>query len=92
MPKNDDKRPVRCSFCGKSQDDVKRIITGNNVFICDECVRLCVSILDDDLGNEAEERRTSAPASGPDIHIDLPKPQEINASMPRFAKSTAPMF
>ncbi len=84
MPRNDDKRPVRCSFCGKSQDDVKRIITGNNVFICDECVRLCVSILDDDLGAGVEERRASAPASGPDIHIDLPKPQEIKEFLDEY--------
>ena len=47
-------------------------------------MRLCVSILDDDLGNEAEERRTSDPASGPDIHIDLPKPQEIKEFLDEY--------
>ena len=49
MSKIDDKRPIKCSFCGKSQDDVKRLITGKNSFICDECVSLCVDILDEDL-------------------------------------------
>ena len=41
MAKNDDKR-IRCSFCGKHQDQVKRMIAGPGVYICDECVNLCV--------------------------------------------------
>ena len=44
MAKNDDKR-IRCSFCGKHQDQVKRMIAGPGVYICDECVNLCVEAM-----------------------------------------------
>ena len=47
MPKNDDKRSVRGSFCGKHQDQVSRIIAGPGAYICNECVQLCMSILDE---------------------------------------------
>ena len=40
MPKNDDKRSVRCSFCGKHQEQVARIIAGPGAYICNECVQL----------------------------------------------------
>ena len=46
MPRNDE-RSLRCSFCGKHQDQVGRLIAGPNVFICNECVKLCMGILDD---------------------------------------------
>ena len=46
MAKNDTPQNVRCSFCGKSQDSVKRIVAGPGVFICDECVDLCTSIIE----------------------------------------------
>lgn len=45
MPKTDDKKTLYCSFCGKSQNEVKKIIAGPTVFICDECVALCLGIL-----------------------------------------------
>lgn len=64
---------VRCSFCGKTQDQVKKLIAGsNNVFICDECVDLCAEILDEELDEpEAQE---------PDFNgINLLKPKEIKA-------------
>lgn len=78
MSKIDDKRPIKCSFCGKSQDDVKRLITGKNSFICDECVSLCVDILDEDLILPRSKsripgyRKAGAPASN-----EIPKPSEI---------------
>jgi|BioPla2DNA2_1021312.scaffolds.fasta_scaffold48315_1 ATP-dependent Clp protease ATP-binding subunit ClpX len=78
MSKIDDKRPIKCSFCGKSQDDVKRLITGKNSFICDECVSLCVDILDEDLilprskSRTPGYRRYGAPTSK-----EIPKPMEI---------------
>ena len=56
MAKNDIPKNVRCSFCGKSQDSVKKIVAGPGVYICDECVDLCTSIIeaekyeDDDVG------------------------------------------
>ncbi len=47
MPKNDEQKSVRCSFCGKRQEQVARIIAGPSAYICNECVHLCMSILDD---------------------------------------------
>ena len=46
MPSND---RLKCSFCGKTQDQVKKLIAGPDVFICDECVDLCNEILDEEL-------------------------------------------
>ena len=43
----DDKKSLRCSFCGKAENQVHRMIQGPGVRICDECVQLCMSILDD---------------------------------------------
>ena len=65
MPKNENQ--YKCSFCGKSQDEVKKLIAGPGVFICDECVSLCNSIIEEefkDIDNTQER-------------IDLPKPIEI---------------
>lgn len=58
---------VRCSFCGKSQKEVKKLIAGNGVYICDECVALCNEILE-------EERVESSET----LKHDLPTPQEIH--------------
>jgi ATP-dependent Clp protease ATP-binding subunit ClpX len=58
---------LRCSFCGKSQKEVKKLIAGNGVYICDECVSLC---------NEIIEEERFANLEG--IKTDLPTPQEIN--------------
>ena len=62
---------IRCSFCGKNQDQVRKMIAGTNgVYICDECIGLCSEILEEELGNEEEER--------PDFSgINLLKPKEI---------------
>ena len=61
---------IRCSFCGKNQDQVRKMIAGTNgVYICDECIELCSEILEEELGNEEEER--------PDFSgINLLKPKE----------------
>ena len=48
MAKIDDKKQLKCSFCGKSQDQVRRLVAGPGVNICDECVELCSDIIDDD--------------------------------------------
>ena len=48
MPKNDDPN-LKCSFCGKTQDQVKKLIAGPDVCICDECIELCNEILDEEL-------------------------------------------
>ncbi len=83
MAKNDEKRTVRCSFCGKSQDDVKRIIAGKNAFICDECIQLCVSILEEDLILPSSHAKVGS-MSDRSIRIDLPKPQQIKAFLDEY--------
>ncbi|MDE7035025.1 MAG: ATP-dependent Clp protease ATP-binding subunit ClpX, partial [Eubacteriales bacterium] len=52
---NDDKKQLKCSFCGKSQNIVKKLIAGPGVYICDECINVCTSILDDELDYPEEE-------------------------------------
>lgn len=49
MAKNDTPKSVRCSFCGKAQENVKKIVAGPGVYICDECVELCTSIIESEL-------------------------------------------
>ena len=49
MSKNEDKRQLKCSFCGKNQEQVKRLIAGPNVYICDECVELCDEIIQEEI-------------------------------------------
>ena len=61
---------IRCSFCGKNQDQVRKMIAGTNgVYICDECIELCSEILEEELGNEEERPDFSG--------INLLKPKEI---------------
>ena len=57
MPKSDDK--LKCSFCGKTQDQVKKLIAGPEVYICDECVELCNEILEEEFF-EAKDKEASA--------------------------------
>ena len=63
--KNDDKLNIRCTFCGKAQEEVQRIIAGPGVYICNECVELCHEIIEED--NE----------TAPVAMDEVPKPQEI---------------
>ncbi len=73
MPKRpDDREPVRCSFCGKTQSQVKKLIAGPGVCICNECIELCAEIIDEDVF------RTEAEAEQ-DMLAEIPKPQEIKA-------------
>ncbi|HEU4459028.1 MAG TPA: ATP-dependent Clp protease ATP-binding subunit ClpX [Methylibium sp.] len=65
-----------CSFCGKSQHEVKKLIAGPSVFICDECIELCNDIIRDEVPAEGHE--TKAPKS------DLPAPGEIKASLDQY--------
>ena len=66
MSKNEDKRQLKCSFCGKNQEQVKRLIAGPNVYICDECVELCDEIIQEEIEEVVEEDTSS-----------LPKPKEM---------------
>ncbi|MGE0201641.1 MAG: ATP-dependent protease ATP-binding subunit ClpX [Candidatus Melainabacteria bacterium] len=72
MAKHDENR-LKCSFCGKSQDQVKKLIAGPEVYICDECVELCNEILDEEFF-EAEEAEKSPDT--PEL-TQVPKPHEI---------------
>src|SRR6187399_2302586 len=66
-----------CSFCGKSQHEVKKLIAGPSVFICDECIELCNDIIRDEVPAEAATARSSK--SG-----DLPVPSEIKTSLDQY--------
>lgn len=46
---------LNCSFCGKRQEDVNKLVAGNNVFICDECIELCYEIVNDTVEIKAKE-------------------------------------
>ena len=65
-----------CSFCGKREGQVKRLISGRGVFICDECVDFCKSMLDEEKESDAAEQLAHA--------ADLPKPQEIKAILDEY--------
>ena len=76
MPKNDEHKSVRCSFCGKHQEQVARIIAGPGAYICNECVHLCMSILDD-----AEDQ---AEPFSPEIPDAIPTPREIHQVLDQY--------
>src|SRR5688572_19980552 len=65
-----------CSFCGKSQHEVKKLIAGPSVFICDECIELCNDIIRDEVPADTAEARS--PKS------DLPIPSEIKGSLDQY--------
>lgn len=69
MAKSDDLKKFRCSFCGKSEDEVQRLISGPGVYICNECINLCNGIMEGDF----EHSQTNLDIS------ELPKPKEIKA-------------
>ena len=64
---------LHCSFCGKNQNEVPKLIAGPSVFICDECVDLCNEIISDEL----EEKSSKS-------NEKLPKPHEINPMLKKF--------
>ncbi len=69
MPRKDVPKSVRCSFCGKSQENVKKIVAGPGVYICDECVDLCASIIEAEMYEDEEMGYTLAE--------EIPSPHEI---------------
>ena len=69
MNKNDENKPVRCSFCGKPQDEAKKFIAGPGVYICDECIEVCTEIMEDEFENFNEDTQ----------EINLMKPKEMKA-------------
>lgn len=78
MPKGDREKNIRCSFCGKPQENVERIIAGPGVYICDECIKICTNIIENDLYEDSEisyEKNTKH---------DLPKPEEIKKILDEY--------
>ena len=71
MAKNDTPKSVRCSFCGKSQENVKKVVAGPGVYICDECVELCTSIIESELYEDEKAGYTLNELNS------IPSPQEI---------------
>lgn len=65
---NDEKGQLKCSFCGKTQDQVRKLVAGPGVYICDECIELCSEIVEEELGTDEEVEFET-----------VPKPQEIDA-------------
>lgn len=69
----EDKHQLRCSFCGKTQEQVRKLVAGPGVYICDECIELCNEIIDEELEGEVE------------IGLrDVPKPKEIRAILDQY--------
>jgi len=69
----DEKGQIKCSFCGKVQDQVKKLVAGPGVYICDECIELCNEIIEEELSEETEL----------DLG-ELPKPKEIKAFLDQY--------
>ena len=82
MPNNfENDNEVRCSFCGKPQSQAKRLISGNGVYICDECVELCMDIIADE---DSLHRGRPQPKNEPRAEMVLPKPQEIKKQLDEY--------
>ncbi|MCR1974609.1 ATP-dependent Clp protease ATP-binding subunit ClpX [Clostridium sporogenes] len=73
MSKLDEKKQLKCSFCGKTQDQVRRLIAGPGVYICDECIELCSEIISDEFEDDIQVDLTS-----------LPKPTEIKNYLDQY--------
>ncbi len=70
---NEEKGQLKCSFCGKSQDQVRKLVAGPGVYICDECIELCTEIVEEELGQEE------------DVELkEVPKPHEIRNILDQY--------
>ena len=77
MARNDEKKSIRCSFCGKHQDQVRRLIAGPGAYICNECVQLCMGILSDDVDLPEE-------GYAGEIPDEIPTPREIHQVLDQY--------
>ncbi|MCR5665129.1 MAG: ATP-dependent Clp protease ATP-binding subunit ClpX [Oscillospiraceae bacterium] len=80
MARNEDRKGIRCSFCGKPQSLVNRMIAGNGCYICDDCVRMCATII----GEDPEERPVTGYDGLPLVFEKLPKPRQIKAKLDEY--------
>jgi len=70
---SDEKGTLKCSFCGKSQEQVRKLVAGPGVYICDECIELCNEIIEEEIGTEE------------DLSLqEVPKPQEIKSTLDQY--------
>ncbi|GLI20215.1 ATP-dependent Clp protease ATP-binding subunit ClpX [Tepidanaerobacter syntrophicus] len=69
----DEKGQLKCSFCGKTQDQVRKLVAGPGVYICDECIELCNEIIEEEFGEETEVN-----------FADVPKPHEIKSILDQY--------
>ena len=81
MSKQDDRRSVKCSFCGKSQEKVRKLIAGPGVFICDECVGICSNILEEEFGYVDE---MPIPNSHQEVNEELPTPMQLKEVLDEY--------
>jgi ATP-dependent Clp protease ATP-binding subunit ClpX len=70
---NEEKGQLKCSFCGKTQEQVRKLVAGPGVYICDECIELCNEIIEEEIGDETELS-----------HVELPKPQDIKDVLDQY--------
>lgn len=70
---NEEKGQLKCSFCGKSQEQVRKLVAGPGVYICDECIELCNEIIEEEIGDETELGK-----------VELPKPQDIKEVLDQY--------
>ena len=76
MPNNEQNKLIRCSFCGKTQEAVQRIIAGPGVYICNECIEVCNNIIEDDLYEDENPTYT--------INEELPTPAQIKSVLDEY--------
>ena len=82
MARNEDRRSIRCSFCGKPQSLVEHLIAGNNCYICDDCVRMCASIIGEEMEND---QQTVMGYDGLPLELKkLPKPMQIKERLDEY--------
>ncbi len=70
---SEEKGQLKCSFCGKTQDQVRKLVAGPGVYICDECIELCNEIIEEEIGEETDLG-----------FVELPKPQDINEVLDQY--------
>jgi len=69
----DSPHAIKCSFCGRGQDEVTKLVSGPSVYICNECIKLCNDILEEEMGRE-----------GTAVSVDLPKPIDIKSTLDEY--------
>ena len=84
MPRDGEREILRCSFCGKPQSQVQRLIAGNDAYICNECVGLCLNILGDDFDRDYPDFTLEGVEEALMTPEDVPAPREIKAALDEY--------